>query len=62
VPLAHNWRLSKGRLGVVLRATQGVRNNIPYIAPPLLTVGPQSPLPCGREIIKAHPGRGLERY
>jgi len=30
--------------------------------PPLLTVGPQSPLPCGRDIIRACPKRGLERY
>jgi len=30
VPLARNRRPSKGRLEVVLRATQGDRNNIPY--------------------------------
>jgi len=40
VPLARDRRLSKGRLKVVLRATQGNRNNIPYIAPPFLAVGP----------------------
>jgi len=40
VPLVRNWRPSKGRPEVVLKATQGVRNNIPYIAPPLLAVGP----------------------
>jgi len=28
--LVRNRRLSKGRLEVVLRATQGDRNNIPY--------------------------------
>jgi len=31
VPPARDWRLSKGRPGVVLRATRGVRNNIPYM-------------------------------
>jgi len=31
VPLVRNRRPSKGCLEVVLRATQGVRNNIPYI-------------------------------
>ena len=30
MPPACNRRLFKGRLGVVLRATRGVRNNIPY--------------------------------
>jgi len=30
VPLARDRRPSKGRLEVVLKATQGVRNNIPY--------------------------------
>jgi len=62
MPLARNRRLFKGRLGVVLRATQYIRNNIPYIAPPLFIVSPQSPLPCGREIIRAYPRRGSERY
>jgi len=36
MPPARNQRLSKGRLEVILRATQGNRNNIPYIAPPFL--------------------------
>ena len=40
VPPARDRRLSKGRLEVVLRATQGVRNNIPYIAPPFLRSAP----------------------
>jgi len=31
MPLVRDWQPSKGRLEVVLRATQGVRNNIPYI-------------------------------
>ena len=62
VPPARDRRLSKGRLGVVLRATQSVRNNIPYIAPPLFIVSPRSLLPYGREIIRARSGRGLERY
>jgi len=30
VPLARDRRLSEGRPEVVLRATRGVRNNIPY--------------------------------
>jgi hypothetical protein len=30
VPLAHNRQTSKGYPGVVLRATRGNRNNIPY--------------------------------
>jgi len=34
VPSARDWRPSKGRLEVVLRATRGDCNNIPYIAPP----------------------------
>jgi len=62
VPPARDRRLSKGRPGVVLRATRGVRNNIPYIAPPFLAVGPRSLLPYSREIIRARPGRGSERY
>jgi len=62
VPPARNRRPSEGRPEVVLRATQGNCNNIPYIAPPLLAVSPRSPLPCGREIIRAYPGRGSERY
>jgi hypothetical protein len=37
------------------------RNNIPYIAPPLLTVGPQSPLPCGREIIEGLSRKGFRK-
>jgi len=40
VPPARDWRPSEGRLEVVLKATQGVRNNIPYITPPLFIVGP----------------------
>jgi len=62
MPLARNRRPSKGRPKVVLGAAQGNRNNIPYIASPLLTVSPQSLLPCSREIIRACPGRGSERY
>jgi len=34
MPPARNQWTSKGCLGVVLRATRGDRNNIPYIAPP----------------------------
>jgi len=62
MPSARNRRLSKGRLGVVLRAARGVRNNIPYITPPFLAVGPQSLLPYSREIIRTRPGRDLEKY
>jgi len=62
MPLAYNRRPSKGRPEVVLRATQGNHNNIPYIAPPLLTVSPQSLLFCGREIIRAYPKRGSKKY
>jgi hypothetical protein len=62
VPLVRNQRTSEGCPGLILRATRGDHNNIPYIAPPLPTVGPQSPLPYSREIIRARPGRGLERY
>jgi len=40
VPLARDWRPFKGRPEVILKATQGIRNNIPYIAPPLLAVSP----------------------
>jgi len=39
VPPARDWRPFKGRSEVVLRATQGDYNNIPYIAPPFLAVG-----------------------
>jgi hypothetical protein len=62
VPPARDRRTSEGCPGLVLRATRGDRNNIPYIAPPFPTVGPRSPLPYGREIIRARPGRGSERY
>ena len=62
IPLVYDRQLSKERLEVVLGATQDNRNNIPYIAPLLLTVGPQSPLLYGREIIRACPRRGSETY
>ena len=39
MPLARNWQLTKGRLEVVLRATQGNRNNILYNCP-VLKLGP----------------------
>jgi len=37
------------------------RNNIPYIAPPLLAVGPRSPLLCGREIMEGSSQKGFEK-
>jgi len=40
VPLARDWRLSKGRLEVALKATQNNCNNIPYIAPLFLQSAP----------------------
>ena len=62
MPLAYDRQPFKGCLRAPLRASQSNRNNIPYIAPPLLAIGPQSPLICGRGIfLRALLRRGLEK-
>ena len=68
MPSVYNWQLFKGYLKASLRASPSNCNNIFYITPPpppplpFLAIGPQSPLPCGREkysrtLLK----RGLEK-
>ena len=62
VPPTRDRQPSEGCPRAALRASRGDRNNNPYIAPPLLAISPQSPLPCGRgRLSKAFLGRGLER-
>ena len=62
VPPVRDRQLSKGYLRAPLRASRSDRNNIPYIAPPLLTIGPRSPPPYGRGIfLKTLLKRGLKR-
>ena len=62
MPLARDRQLSEGCLRAALRASQGDCNNIPYITPLLLAIGPRSPPPGGRGIFsRALLGRGLER-
>ena len=57
-----NWQPFEGCLRAPLMASRGDRNNIPYIAPLFLAIGPRSPLPCGRgRLLRAFFRRGPEK-
>jgi len=62
MPLTRDWQPSKGYLRDALRASQSDCNNIPYIAPPLLAISPQSLSLCSKgRLLRALFGRGPER-